>query len=282
MTHKLENKNIINIKIDTKKKKSKSRRKKHLKNNHINQAYSNIATMLGNTNKPQQLDLSTATSREKEGIITKAIEDVKRDNNLLLIEDKKGTPKKLAIKDRIETYTPFKDQTPTNAIMKRDKSKSPFTTTRMRQNDFPLSYDNYDYDSIPEKSNPFYQNPNVTFIDESTKPKRGRKIAQRIDESKENFDKRIEVNKKAMDKYKASKHVTVRDSPMISRLRSHDSVIEKAIPKNDIFKTPIHNSDIEATSEHRLSLRKDFHPKIFKNLKPDSMMQLSSSSSEEM
>lgn len=267
MPHKIENKNVINIKIDTKKKKSKSRRKKQLKNNHINQPYSNIATMLGNTNRPQQLDLSTASSREKEGIITKAIEDVKRSSNLLLLEDKK------------QTSTPFKDQTPTNSIMKRDTSKNPFTTTRMSENDFPISYNNYDYDSIPEKSNPFYENPNVTFIDESTKPKRGRKIQQRVGETDEDFIKRTEYNKKKQEKYKESKHVTVNSSPMLTRLRSHDTVVEPS--KKGIFKTPIHDeANIRAESEHRLSLRKDHHPKTFHDLRPDPMMHLSSSSDE--
>ena len=85
MTH-IVNKNIINIKIHDKKKSKKRKYKRKAVSTHQNAPYSNVATLI--TNRPQQLDLSTATNREKENIISNAINTVKREKEILTIKDK--------------------------------------------------------------------------------------------------------------------------------------------------------------------------------------------------
>ena len=71
---KIINKNVINIKIHEKKSKKRKYKKRNVRT-HENAPYSNAASLI--TNRPQQLDVSTATNREKENVILDAINAVK-------------------------------------------------------------------------------------------------------------------------------------------------------------------------------------------------------------
>jgi hypothetical protein len=97
MTHKIINN--ISIKIHDKKAGKKRKYKKRNVRTHQNAPYSNVASLI--TNRPQQLDLSTASNREKENIISNAINTVKRDKEILSIMDKPDKePEILKIKDK--------------------------------------------------------------------------------------------------------------------------------------------------------------------------------------
>lgn len=77
--------NSINIKINEKKSKKRKNKKRNVRT-HQNAPYSNVASLI--TNRPQQLDMSTASNREKENIISNAINTVKREKEILTIKDK--------------------------------------------------------------------------------------------------------------------------------------------------------------------------------------------------
>ena len=77
--------NSINIKIHEKKSKKRKYKRRNVRT-HQNAPYSNVASLI--TNRPQQLDLSTASNREKENIISNAINTVKREKEILTIKDK--------------------------------------------------------------------------------------------------------------------------------------------------------------------------------------------------
>ena len=77
--------NKINIKIHEKKSKKRKYKKRNVRT-HQNAPYSNVASLI--TNRPQQLDISTASNREKENIISNAINTVKREKEILTIKDK--------------------------------------------------------------------------------------------------------------------------------------------------------------------------------------------------
>ena len=79
MVHKIINKNIINIKIDTKKKKTK--RKYIKKSNHINAPY--ISQTVNRINRDQNLDYSTGADREKENTVNNLITSKIKENNIL-------------------------------------------------------------------------------------------------------------------------------------------------------------------------------------------------------
>jgi hypothetical protein len=215
MTHKISNKNIINIKIDTKHKKKKSKSKKRInKNNRVNTPYSNIA--IGTTNKAQQLDPSTATQREREGIIGTAIENIQLKKNILLLEDG------------------FKDHIPTNDIIKfTTPKKTPFRF-RAPINDQNINYsDNNIYnnfDEIPPKSNPMYNNATV----EELHPK------QKDNESKSAFDIRNATNIKARKKY-AEKN----EQKSTMKTKSKDIFTPSNITNYDVnTKNNIHESSL--------------------------------------
>jgi hypothetical protein len=118
---KLINKNIINIHLDKNgikhglkqiKKKKESNRQRRQRNS--SRAFPNNVVA---TNKPQQLDLSTATIREREGIIGNAIENNKLKREILLLENSKDEPKTALIKkerDRFNFIVPKVDHIPLN------------------------------------------------------------------------------------------------------------------------------------------------------------------------
>jgi fibronectin type 3 domain-containing protein len=146
MTHKISN--VINIKIDThKKKKSKSKKRTTKKHTHVNAPYSNIA--ISSTNKSQQLDTSTATQRERESIIGTAIENNQLKKNILLLEDG------------------FKDHIPKSAMIKFTEPKKlpiPHHTPRKVPVRIPITDQNFNYDDnffytdvIPPRSNPMFE-----------------------------------------------------------------------------------------------------------------------------
>jgi hypothetical protein len=176
---KLINKNIINIHLDKhgqkklKKNKKESMRQRKHRNSNRPFPNNNVAT-----NQPQQLNASTATQREREGIIGTAIENNQLKKNILLLEDG------------------FKDHIPTNDIIKfTTPKKTPFRF-RAPINDQNINYsDNniYDnFDEIPPKSNPMYNNATI----EELHPK------QKDNESNSAFIKRDATNAKARQRYR--------------------------------------------------------------------------------
>jgi hypothetical protein len=77
--------NKINIKIHEKKTKKRKYKKRNVRTQQ-NAPYTSVASLI--TNRPQQLDLSTASNREQENIISNAINNVKREKEILTIKDK--------------------------------------------------------------------------------------------------------------------------------------------------------------------------------------------------
>jgi hypothetical protein len=77
--------NSINIKINEKKTKKRKYKKRNVRS-HNNAPYTSVASLI--TNRPQNLDQSTASNREQENIISNAINNVKREKEILTIKDK--------------------------------------------------------------------------------------------------------------------------------------------------------------------------------------------------
>jgi hypothetical protein len=174
MTHKIINKNIVNIKIGDKKKSK--RRKRHGKTSHINAPYNPVASF---TNRPQYLDTSTASNREKESIVNQAIMNVKRENEILAIKDKMP---EASIVDKFEVSTP-----PPVLIPKSIKKITDF---------FSKSPSNNLYDVYPkEKETNFADRFEV--IDEFTKARAGRPMKQKKDETGEQYIERMKKGKSA-------------------------------------------------------------------------------------
>jgi hypothetical protein len=158
MTH-INNKNIINIKIDDKKKnKKKRRRNTKTKSSHINAPYNSVASLI--TNRPQYLDTSTASSREKEAIITNAINKVKHEKEILLIKDKDPSEKTLLIKDK-NPLTAFESPVPKPISMSNSVKKiTDFFPQSPEKNldvsnlkDFKVTFDDVDKNFYDDNEN---------------------------------------------------------------------------------------------------------------------------------
>ena len=105
MVHKIINKNIINIKIDTKKKKPK--RKYTKKSSHINAPY--ISQTVNRINRDQNLDYSTGADKEKENTVNNLITSKIRENNILsLFKQPEPTSTNLVPKNTIIPVKKFK------------------------------------------------------------------------------------------------------------------------------------------------------------------------------
>jgi hypothetical protein len=251
MTHKIINKNIINIKIENKKHKPKKNKKdkkyKHkIYDNHVNAIQHEKAT-LQQTNRPQQLDTSTATSREKEGIINQAIMDVKKSNDILLLKDKE-TNQKLLMNQPL-----FKDQTPQTGRMIQTDIRSPaffnnrhtensngFTMNEIYSNDDDSI--NNDDDSI---NNDNATNDNVVELGE--KKKRGRPMKTDNSISNEQLKKNLEYNKKQNEKYYLNKsinpmHIITRNKELNEISKKNREKDQQNIDKiTEMFKSPEHH-----------------------------------------
>jgi hypothetical protein len=223
MTHKIINKNIINIKIENKKHKPKKDKKyKHKKyDNHVNASYNPVATQ--QTNRPQYLDTSTATTREKEGIVNQAIMDVKKSNDILLLKDKENN----------NLDKPM-DHTPKTARMIQTDIRSPvFFNNRLKENS----------GSIDEiySNNEAFENDNVMEIPAS---KRGRPLRTGNDISNEQLKMNIERNKKQNEKYHENKsinpmHIMTRSKELGEKTKKNAEKNEKFNDKiSDIFNQP--------------------------------------------
>jgi hypothetical protein len=226
MTHKIINKNIINIKIENKKHKLKKdkRRKRHGKASHINEPYNPVATQ--QTNRPQYLDTSTATTREKEGIVNQAIMDVKKSNDILLLKDKENNQNLLEDKPM--------DHTPKTARMIQTDIRSPaFFNNRLKENSGGI-------DEI-YSNNEAFESDNVMEIPAN---KRGRPLKTGNDISNEQLKMNIERNKKQNEKYHENKsinpmHIMTRSKELGEKTKKNTEKNEKFNDKiSDIFNQP--------------------------------------------
>jgi hypothetical protein len=166
MTHII---NKINIKIHEK-KPQKRKYKKRNRRSHNNAHYSDVASLI--TNRPQQLDLSTASNREKDNIIIDAINAVKRQNDLLTIKDKLP-----------EILTIFESPKPPPTTLKPTKRITDFYHKTPEKN----LYDTYPKDKVEEYNR-------VEELGEVKK--RGRPMAsQKANESNDDYINRIKKGK---------------------------------------------------------------------------------------
>jgi hypothetical protein len=188
MTHKIINKNIVNIKIGDKKKSK--RRKRHGKTSHINAPYNPVASF---TNRPQYLDTSTASNREKESIVNQAIMNVKRENEILAIKNVKRENEILAIKDKMPEASIvdiFEVSTPPPVLIPKSIKKITDFFSKSPSNNL---YDVYPKEK--EKETNFADRFEV--IDEFTKARAGRPMKQKKDETGEQYIERMKKGKSA-------------------------------------------------------------------------------------
>jgi DNA-binding FrmR family transcriptional regulator len=173
----LVNKNIIHIHLDkhtVKEKKNKKRRQKKYRFTNKpfpkNEITSNVASLI--TNRPQELNLSTASNREKDNIILDAINAVKRQNDLLTIKDKLP-----------EILTIFESPKPPPTTLKQTKRITDFYHKTPEKN----LYDTYSKDKVEEYNR-------VEELGEVKK--RGRPMAsQKANESNDDYINRIKKGK---------------------------------------------------------------------------------------
>jgi hypothetical protein len=97
--------NSINIKIHEKKTKKRKYKKRNVRTQQ-NAPYTSVASLI--TNRPQQLDMSTASNREKDNIISNAINNVKREKEILTIKDKQPEILKIFESPKPPTIQPRK------------------------------------------------------------------------------------------------------------------------------------------------------------------------------
>jgi hypothetical protein len=230
MTHKIINN--INIKISEKKSKKRKYKKRNVRT-HNNAPYSNVSTLLNNTNKPQQLDISTATTREKDGIINQAIMDVKKGNDILLLKDKVTNQKLLLDKPL------FIDQTPKSAarMIQTDIRSPAFFNNRHKENDNFAIHEVY-------SNNDAFENDNVMELGE--KKGKGRPMKTDNSISNEQLKKNLEYNKKQNEKYHQNKkidpiHMITRNKEIQEKTKKLRNDEEKNNNKiSEIFKSPEH------------------------------------------
>ena len=230
MTH-IVNKNIINIKIHDKKKR-KRRYKKRVVSTHQNAPYSNVATLI--TNRPQQLDVSTATNREKENVILDAINAVKRQKEILAITDKEPELNNeiLVIKDK-EPEKIFESPKPQPTKLK------PRTITDF----YSKATDNNLYNVYPEKKNVKYDR--VEELGDVHKG-RGRPLAkQKPNETTEQYINRI----KKTQSYKSSQPDFIPPAPR--------SKVIDPLPRSKVVDDIKHNmEDFKKDKDISKSLKK--------------------------
>ena len=178
MGHKIVNKNIINIKIDTKKKKSKSKSSKKNKQ-YINAPYDNFAPnhSLQNyhVNKPLNYDLSTNVATEKNNLLGNMIMDKQKENNLLTL---------------------FQQQTPPSTNLTPTREEIP-----VKQFTQPISNLYDDFDNRSEVS---IDEINPMHKDTLLKTRRGRPL--NVDLSDDKLYKNLTRNKKQNDAYHNKKN----------------------------------------------------------------------------
>ena len=182
MVHKIinSNKNIINIKIDTKKKKPK--RKYTKKSNHINQPYISEVNGFISNNKPLNYDLSTNVEKEKNDLINNMIANQQQKNNILTLLNTTQQP----VSSELSTFQ-NNDNTPKKFVTPR---RMPYTSSKI-ENDSDSSMPTIDIEPV--------------IMPHADLPKvRGRKVnieGLNTDEELKLYEK----NKKAREKYKKKK-----------------------------------------------------------------------------
>ena len=181
MVHKIINKNIINIKIDTKKKK-KSKRKYTKKNIHINQPYISEVNGFFSKNKPLNYDLSTNVEKEKNDLINNMIANQQQKNNILTLLNTTQQP----VSSELSTFQ-NNDNTPKKFVTPR---RMPYTSSKI------------DIDS--DSSMPTIDIEPVIMPHADLPKIRGRKVNVEGLNTDEEL-KLYEKNKKAREKYKKKK-----------------------------------------------------------------------------
>ena len=195
--------NSINIKIHEKKSKNRKYKRRNVRT-HQNAPYSNVASLI--TNRPQQLDISTASNREKENIISNAINTVKREKEILTIKDKEP-----------ETVFESPKPPPTKLQPKTPKRITDF---------FSKTPDNNLYNVYPEKDKTNYAD-RFEVIDEFVKKGRGRPIVKKDNETGEEFINRIKKGASATA-FRAREFTTPKKD-IIPPPVSQNKIIESAL-----------------------------------------------------